>query len=428
MEHLTALWASAAAAAGPYLPRVGAAAALLAVAFVAARLARALTRRLAARLDVDRRAASPGLSETLSGLAHGLVWLLALPALLGTLGLEGLLAPINAMIGRLLAFLPDLFGAAVLLVVGVLVARLVSRIVAGLLTAAGSERVAARLGLASALGDRTLAGIVGSVVFALVLLPAALAALQALKLDLVAMPLARMLEDLLAFLPRLVAAAIVVGVGVVLGRALAGLATATLAAMRFDRLPAALGAPASWRGYGGRTASELAGVGVMAAIVLVAAMQATALLGLPLLSALVADAGAWLLRATVAAAILLAGLWLANEAASRVQGAATAGRAVLAAQAVRAAVLFFAACLALVQAGLPSTIVTILFAAVVGAVALGAALAVGLALGVGGQPAATRWLDATAHRLADDAASASPVSAPTAATAPVAPPGPARES
>jgi hypothetical protein len=402
MEHLSALWASSVAAAGLHLPRLVAAAAILAVAWIAARVAQAVTRRLATRFEVDRRASSPGLGQTLATLAHGLVWLLALPALLGTLGLDGLLAPISAMLERLLGFLPDLLGAVALLVIGVLVARLVARVVAGLLTAAGSERLAARLGLATALGDRTLAGIAGSLVFALILVPAALAALQALHLDMVAMPLARLLEDVLAFVPRLVAAAIVIGLGIVVGRAVADLATATLAAARFDRLPAVLGAGENWRGSGGRTASELAGVGVLVAVVLVAAMQASELLGLPLLSTLVAQAGTWLLRAVVALAILAAGLWVANESARRVRGSATIGRPVLVAQLVRGAVLFFALCLALVQAGLPATIVTILFAAVVGAVALGGALAAGLALGVGGQSVAARWLDDTARQAAGE--------------------------
>ena len=71
---------------------------------------------------------------------------------------RGLLDPVQAMISKLPGCLPSLFGAAEVLGIGVLMAGMTRRVVTGLLQAAGSEKLAARLGLDTAPRDRSLAG------------------------------------------------------------------------------------------------------------------------------------------------------------------------------------------------------------------------------------------------------------------------------
>ena len=149
---------------GPFVPRVLGALALLLAAWVGARVVRAAALRGGTKARIDERLHSPGLVATLAGVASALVWLLALPALLGTLELQGLLTPVNAMLSRLMGFVPNVFGALVVLGVGVLLANIVRQIVSGMLRAAGSEKIAERLGLASALGDKGLAGMAGNAV------------------------------------------------------------------------------------------------------------------------------------------------------------------------------------------------------------------------------------------------------------------------
>ena len=148
MESMQTWLAPVAGLLGPYVPRVLGALAIFVVAFVAARLVRAGLLRAAAAAGVDERLHSPGLSATLAQVGFGLVWLLALPALLGTLELQGLLNPVNAMMSRLMGFVPNLVGALVVLAIGLLVARIVRQLVTGLLSAAGSEKLADRMGLA----------------------------------------------------------------------------------------------------------------------------------------------------------------------------------------------------------------------------------------------------------------------------------------
>jgi hypothetical protein len=322
------------------------------------------------------------------------VWLLALPALLGALGIEALLAPVNAMLGRLLGFLPNLLGAVIIFGIGFMVARIVRDIVTGLLTAAGSEKLAERLGLSSALGDKTLAGLLASIVFALILLPTVAAALQPLGVDAVTQPVSKLLDSVMQLIPRLLSAAIILVVAAVIGRTLAGLLQTALAAAGFDKLPALLGAASGPR-VGNRTAAEWAGLLLMVAVFYVGALQATEIIGLPVLTSVVASLGGALARIGVALVVFGVGLWLARVAADAV-AASRVGNAATLSMLVRIAVLFFSAALALVQAGLPSEIVTILFASVVGAVTVGFAIAVG----IGGRGVAQRLLESAEQSFA----------------------------
>jgi hypothetical protein len=392
MDNLSGLVAPLQTALGPYLPRMLGALAIVAAAWLGARLLRALVQRAWTRAGLEERLASPGLGATLASLAGALVWLLALPALLGMLELQGLLAPVNAMMSRLLAFVPNLFGAVVVLGVGILLARIARQVVSGLLRAAGSERAAARVGLGTALGEQGLAGIAGQVVFVLVLLPTLVAALQPLGMDALTQPLVRLLDTLVALVPRLLAAAILVGVAVLLGRALATLASTLLAGAGLDRLPERLGARALR--IAGRQLSELAGSVVFAAVVVVALMQATDVLGLPVLTSVVGTLGGALAQLAVALVVAVAGVLLAAVAARAVESAAPRNGRLLG-LAARGAILFFAGALALRQAGLPAEIVAIAFGAVVGSVAV----AVAVALGIGGRGVAERALERLAAQF-----------------------------
>ena len=420
-DSLDWLRSSLGALLGPYAPRLIGALTITLVAWLAARGVRSLVLRVTNGLEVKLQ--QPGLASLLADIGQWAVWLLALPALLGTLELKGLLDPVNAMLSRLMGFLPNLFGAVVVLGIGLLMAGITRRITTGMLRAAGSERLAARLGLGPALGSHSLGGIAGTLVFALLLLPTLAAALQALGLDSVARPVGQLLDSVIGLVPRLVSAAVVLGLAALIGRALAGVVAGVLAGLGANSLPARLGFKHGFN-PGGRDMAELGGLAVMTAVMVVALAQATELLGFALLTDAVATLGAVLARVAVALLLLGAGLWLANLAAQLVEATGLAHARGLG-RLARCTVLFFAGALALRQAGLPAEIVSIAFAAVVGAVAvavaLGAGLAVGLAGGLGGRPVARRLLERAAASIAPSATPpaaappATPVAAPAAA-------------
>jgi len=396
MDQLNSLLQSLAGSLGPYAPRVIGVLMILLVAWVAARVVRAAVERLGTSSQIDTRLRSTGLSATVANVAYWLVWLFALPALLGTLELDGLLAPVNAMLSRMLGFLPNLMGAVIVFGIGFLVARIVREVITGVLTAAGSERVAARLGLSSALGEKTLAGLIGTIAFVLILLPTLAAALQPLGLDSVTNPVSRMLETVIALIPKLASATIIIVVAAIIGRTVASILTTLLAGSGFNKVPAHLGMRGDFR-LSGRDASELAGAAVMVAVMVVAITQACEVLGFSVLTDAVATLGAVLARLAVALLVLALGLWLGNVAAGTIRSSAVANARVLS-NLARGAVLFFTAALAMLQAGLPTAIVTIAFGAVVGSIAIGIAVAVG----VGGRDVAGRLLESAVASFASE--------------------------
>lgn len=387
MDEVKAALAAVAGGLGPYGPKIVGALVLALVAWVASRLVRGGVLRVCLRRGLDSRLQTPGFSLMLANIGAGVVWLLALPGLLETLELQGLLVPVNVMMSRIMGFLPNLVGAGVVFAIGFLVARILRQIVTGLLRAAGSERLAERLGLATSLGEHGLAGLVGSMVFSFVLLPVLAAALEPLGLDAVTQPVSHLLDTIVALIPKVTASVIILAISALIGRAVSGIVAGLLGGMGFNKLPQQLGMSAGLL-PGGRSASELAGSVVMGAIVLVALMQACEVLGFSILTRLVADIGAAVARVMVAVVVMLAGLWL-SAAAMRVIRAGSAANAPALAQMARLAILFFTAALALRQAGLPGDIVAIAFGGVVGALAIGVAVAVG----VGGRHVAGRLLE-----------------------------------
>ena len=121
-----------------YAPRLIGPAVLIVAAWVSATVLRFAVRRGLRALKFEERVETEAgleseeripLANTLGDTAYWLTLLLFLPAILGALNLGGLLEPVQSMIDKVLGFLPNLFGATVILLVGWLVARVLRRLV-----------------------------------------------------------------------------------------------------------------------------------------------------------------------------------------------------------------------------------------------------------------------------------------------------------
>ena len=374
-----------------YAPRLLAGGLLLVLAVLLATGVRAVLSRLLTASDLDARlGAEAGLegagdhrvARSLAETAYWLILLLFLPAILGALGMHGLLEPVVHMTDSVVAFLPRLFAAAVVFLVGWFVARIVRRVVAGLLAAAGVDGLAARAGL----GDRlVLSRLAGTIVYALILIPVAVAALQSLKLDAITAPATRMLDMIMGALPQVFAAALILGLSHVMGRFAGGLVRSLLAGAGFDRLPAVLGlvpqervtdAPSRW-----------GGAAVHAVIMTFAVAEAAGRLQFQAVAAMSTRLLAFAGQVALGLVILVAGMLLAGLAARAVRGTGRPQSALLATVA-RAAVLVLTGAMALREMGFAEDIVNLAFGLLLGAVAVAAALAFGL----GGREAAARQL------------------------------------
>lgn len=380
-----------------YLPRILAALLILVVAYIVASILKAITVRVLSAAHLDERlgsGATPaggagqgrqpgGLTGSLGSLVFWLVILLFLPGALGALNLGGILLPIQAMVASVLAFLPRLISAGLILFIGLFIARLLRDLVTNLLAGAGADRLGQNVNLAGAQRPSALAGLI---IFVFVLIPVLTAALDALGLPAVTQPISDMLAKILSAIPNIFAAALVLLVGYVIGRLVAGLVTSILTGIGFDSLPKVLGLRMPARPGSGPSA--IVGNLALVAVMLFALTQAMGLLDFVVLTALVASFIQLAGHILLGLIILALGMYLANLAAQAVM-ASGVPQANVAAVIARVAVLALVGAMALRQMGLANEIVNLAFGITLGAVAVAGALAFGL----GGRETAARILE-----------------------------------
>lgn len=303
-----------------YAPRIVGATILLAVAWVLANLLRMVLTRLlgAAKLEEklgpkvgaeEGRAVS--LTKPLADTAYWLVFLLFLPAILDVLALEGPLDPVKEMFNRILGFLPNILAAALILLIGWFIARIVRQIVTNLLVAVGTEQLSERIGVAKVLGRQKLSGVLGLIVYIFILIPVLIAALNALAMEAITAPASEMLDRILTMLPGIFGAALVLAIAYVVGRVVSELVANLLAGIGFNGILARLGIgkePAE----GQRTPSQVVGYVVLVAVILFASIEAAELLGFEKLGEIIDDFLRFAAQVLLGVVIFGLGLFLAN--------------------------------------------------------------------------------------------------------------------
>jgi len=132
--------------------------------------------------------------------------------------LEITISALTEMLNRVAAFLPNMVGALLVLLIGWLLAWLAQRVTRRVLARLGCDRLAERAGVADALartGVTTPAShLVGRIVYWLLLLTCLMIAVESLGLTAAAMAL----RALVAYLPHVLGAAIVLVGGALLGQ------------------------------------------------------------------------------------------------------------------------------------------------------------------------------------------------------------------
>ena len=196
------------------------------------------------------------------------------------------------------------------------------------------------------------------------------------------------LSDLFSFIPRLLGALILLLIGFFVGRAVGGLVTRALRAVKFDQVANRAQIDDFLRNAGVQMdPAAVIGTFVTWFLYLLFLQVAFATLGIPQLTEIVNQVLAFFPRIVVALVILLVGALAANFLAGLVRGslgAARLGNAGIVANIARWSVLAFAVVAALSQLQIAPEIVNTLWTATIG----GFALALALAFGLGARDAA----------------------------------------
>ena len=377
-----------------FIPQILSAVILLLIAWVLANIVRALVRHLLSATRFEERLGPlegeekrAPLSQTIGDVAYWLVFLLFLPAVVGALALEGLLGPVQGMLNNVLTFLPNILAAALILMSGWFLARVLRRVVTNLLASAGADRLSERVGLVGGLGEQRLSGLIGLILYVLVLIPVLIASLNALQLEAITEPTSNMLDSILQAIPNIFAAALVIAIAFVVGRLVASLISRILSGIGFDRVLMWLGIGAE-RAEGAWTPSGVVGYVILVAMLLFATMEGLELLGFETLADLVSRSTVFGAQILFGLAVFAVGLILSNLAARAVV-ATGIGNATLLSVIARASILVLAGAMALLQMGIADQIVVVAFAMLGGSLAVAAAIA----FGFGGREPARQLLE-----------------------------------
>ena len=388
-----------------FLPKLAAGLIWLAIAWVLATVAKMAVSRVMRTFSVDERlnqevgtASSERpllLSDTVANALYWFIFLLFLPLILDSLEMQQALLPVNNLLNQILAAIPKILEAVLIGFVGWLLAMVVRRIVTNLLAAAGADSLGARFGISRTSGGQSLSWIVGTIVYVLILIPTAIAALNALDIQAISQPAVAMLNDILSPVPKIFTAGLILAVAYILGRWVGDLVTNILRGIGFNNVFSWLGVqpkqplrltPSSIDPDAtllqepelpARTPSEFVGIVVQVGIMLFAVVAATDVLGIPALTAIVSGIVLVAGRVLSGLVVFAIGLYLANLAFSLIASSGTR-QARLLGQTARIAIIAFVAALALQQMGIGSDIVNLAFGLLLGAIAVGIALAFGL--------------------------------------------------
>lgn len=324
------------------------------------------------------------LVNPIASLIKAVLTIFVLMAVLQYFGLTDVLAPLKDMVNQFVGAVPNIIGAGVIGYVGWILAKLVSELV-GMGLSQVDEQIAERTGN----DDIKVSKFGSAFIFGGNLLPIVVAALGVLNIPAISVPASDMINKLMAAVPNIVGAGIILLVAYFVAKFVVYMLTGLLEGMNVNALPEKIGAQGLFSG--GFTPTKLIGGAVMFFSMLTATTAAVNTLGIDIISnifAKVLEFGGGIL---VGAVILLIGNFLSSIAYQKLVDNGSQGIANIA----RFAILGLVLAMGLRAMGLADNIVNLAFGLTMG----GIAVALALAFGLGGRDAAKTVADKWASKI-----------------------------
>ncbi|QQK81473.1 mechanosensitive ion channel [Salicibibacter cibi] len=332
------------------------------------------------------------IAESTGSIAYYLVFILFIPGILGTLNLTAVAQPISNMMESVLTFLPNILLAAIILIIGVLVARLIRNLVQSALHALNFDRFFDKMqtNQRERPDSDTLSSILANIVMVIVLIPIIVIALEALNIQTISEPIVMVLSSILSIIPNLFVAIILVIAGYYIATFISRLLTSLLNRTNINRVYEAIG-------FGPREGQTFDLPGVLGRIVQVLiilffTVEALHVIDLNVLNQV--GNAVILYLPMLLSALLIIGLGLIAGNFLE-QAVVRYTRSSLSALIVKYTVILFAVFMTLDQLGFAGTIVNIGFLLILG----GLAVAFTISFGIGGRDFATRQLDRFENKL-----------------------------
>lgn len=193
---------------------------VLVIAFLAGFAAKKLVLLLLKSIGLDKAMEKANISpesrikafEFIGRLIYFAVFILFLPWIFWRLGVGNVSEPILGVTDFFKTHFSDIIASLIVLVVGLFVAKLVRELLAPILRKLGVDSFLKKIGYIDA-DDVAISELLATVIYVLILVPVAIAALNMLNIQAVSEPTTKMLEQIIIFLPRIAIAVIIIFIG-----------------------------------------------------------------------------------------------------------------------------------------------------------------------------------------------------------------------
>ncbi|WP_313812692.1 mechanosensitive ion channel [Glutamicibacter sp.] len=360
---------------------------ILLITWLIARLVRWAAAKLVSRVKFLQKQGNDGeqIGQSLGKVAGLIVWLFGLVAVLQVFALSEVLTPVQSMLAGVMSFLPNVIGAGFIFFIGYVIANIVRQL---LKTGLGTVNFGALFYKitpsdkepdpvkAQEVQNKTV-DIIASIVFALILLVVAIAALQVLGISAISQPAEQMLQVVFTAIPNVLIALALLAVGFLIAKFVGQLLESTLHSVGTDRVVDGWGIVPE-----GQSASGIIVGIVKIAIVLFFGVMAASMLNFPAITHILNEVLGLGGKIVFGAAIIAAGFVVANVIGKFLGET-------LASKIIRYSAIALFVAMGLSYMGIADSIINMAF----GAVVIGAALAAALAFGLGGRSAAAKALE-----------------------------------
>ncbi len=388
MQYLNNLLEALVGSLGSKLPNALGALLVLVFGLFLAGVLRRIVLKLLKRTTIDERIAEKvslgiRIDEFVSQLLYYVAVLYACVIALGFLGLTSVLEPVKAMITNILGYLPSIIAAGIIAFIGYTIANILAQMSSVLSTRL--EAIAAKAGFKESLN---LSQILKQLVFVMVFVPIFIVALDTLNMKAISVPAINMLNDMIATIPNILAAGIILGVFYYIGRFVTQVIVQLLQSIGLDRFSSQLGLGNM---LGEQSLSDLVGKAIFFFIMFTGLVSAFEKLGMHEVSEICTNLFYLSGKIFFGVLILLVGNYISNISTNAVAAGENKGLASF----VRFGILSIFIPIALSTMGMATNIVNLAFGLILGAIAVAFALAFGL----GGREAAGKELEVFFQKL-----------------------------
>ena len=189
------------------------------------------------RTGLGKRAKSTGgnIGKSIGKAFFWLAILFTLYLAFSRVGLGDNFKSVETLFTNIANFVPKLIGGGFTFFIGFIIAKVAGNATTSVLEAAQVDSLAAKSGVTSATGSKgSLAKALGTLVFVIIIVPVAVAALGTLNLKGVSEPLSNMLNGFTSYIPALVGASLVLAGAIFIGRFISNFLTNFLPTIGFD--------------------------------------------------------------------------------------------------------------------------------------------------------------------------------------------------